>query len=438
MIRRDLLTAATAVRPSGATTALALRAVPELDTSVRSDAATARAAHLVRRTSLAVDPRRIDELAALDWHDAIDNVIDHAVSQPVEPSPNNDDDWARTIQWWLEQMMAPTSGLLDKMAWFWHGLLTTNVNKVDGDLLGPQLDLIRRQALGNYRSLLHAFVIDGALLQYLDGDRSPAFNPNENLARELMELFTIGRGNYTQDDVRAAARALAGWRVEDGVVSFDRRASFNGPLIFLGEQNDWDTERVVDALCDHPATAQRVSARLWRHLVGTHLTEEGAVELGKRWQEMDLEIVPLVEHILKSAAFESTRLARPRTGLEWWCAALSATEIRRIGNVWTLNDLGQMPFRPPNVAGWPDDDRWLEAGSMLNRATQLWSIDAWDVFGEDPTPTEDILRRCALHEVSDASMAAIDGSASETGLSVEAQHHLRWRLALSTPEFNLI
>ena len=397
------------------------------------DPTLAAAAHLARRTSLGVHADRVADLADRPWDEAIDRVLD--VGDDVDDAPATED-WGDTASWWLDRMTEPETGLRDRMAWFWHGLLTTNAYKVsETSLLAEQLDLFRHGGLGNFRDLLHGYVTGGALLNYLDASWSMASNPNENLARELMELFTIGRGHYSEDDVRAAARALAGWVVEDGEVEFRRENAFVAPLIYLGEQAEWDTAMVVDRLCDHPATAARLASRLWDDLVGQPLADDASTELGAWWQEQDLEIKPLVERILRDPAFADARLSRPKTGLEWYCGASSVLGFDDA--FWYLESLGQMPYLPPNVAGWRNGDRWLSPGSLLARTSLLHSVDLRSELDSVGSTTADILDRCSIYEVSAETVAAIDAVAKTPDIDPETVELIRWRLALSSPEFNL-
>lgn len=413
------------------------------------DERRAAAAHLLRRTALAVDTDRLDRLADRDHDEAVAEILGHTGPDglELELAPASEDA-ADTISWWLDRMSHPDTGLTDRMAWFWHSLLTSSRHKAsDHRLVADQLDHLRRAGRGDFRSLLHGFVTSGALLDYLDASGSTAARPNENLGRELMELFTIGRGNFTEDDVRAAARALAGWAVEDGEVVFRSRDAFIAPLVFLGEQANWDTTMLVDRLCDHPATAVRVAGRLWTDLVGIPPTAEQAVELGSWWQSRDLGIEPLIERILDQDAFVAGRLIRPRTGVEWFCAARAAAGINQQpidGDLWVLERLGQLPYDPPNVGGWPRDDRWLSAGSLLARGAFAQDLGpdqmAADLLGPSMDSTDDILDACAIHEVSEATRSAIEavGSASaDDGVDPASIRLVRWRLALTSPEFNL-
>ena len=401
------------------------------------DPSLAAAAHLVRRTSLGVDPSFVAELADRSWGDAIDRVLQAADDDGnLASAPARVEDWADISSWWIDRMTDPGPGLRDRMAFFWHSLLTTNAWKVSEEsLLAEQLDHLREHALGNFRDLLHGYVTGGALLDYLDASWSMASNPNENLARELMELFTVGRGHYSEDDVRAAARALAGWVVEDGEVDFRRENAFIAPLIYLGEQAEWDTAMIIDRLCDHPATASRLSARLWDHLVGAPLDEAAAEDLGRWWQGENLEIRPLVERILRDPAFAENRLSRPKSGLEWFCGVKSAIGFE--DEIWYLQGLGQMPYLPPNVSGWPTGDRWLAPGSLLARSGFLHSIDLRSTMGV-ATSTDEILTQCALHQVSPQTRAAMDGVAATPEIDPETAQLVRWRLALSSPEYQLL
>jgi uncharacterized protein (DUF1800 family) len=403
---------------------------------VERDPDRARAAHLLRRTSLAVDTERIDELAPSSWEDAVAEVL-AAAGGDDESEPPETEEWVELVAWWVDRMASPGSGLRDRMAWFWHGLLTTSAEKVSTTgLVRQQLMDLRAGALGDYRSLLHTFVTGGALLEFLDASWSLAANPNENLARELLELFSVGQGAYSEDDVRAAARALAGWVVEEGEVEWRRENAFVAPLLFRGVQDEWDTTKVVDHLCDQPETATRVSSRLWAELVGTELERGPAGELGKWWQDRELSVMDLLERILLDPAMAAGRLNRPRGGLEWYTAFRSATGLSD-DDPWSLKALGQMPYLPPNVGGWPTGPRWLSPGSVLARASLAFNLDPAQLTRGRSGTTAEILDRCGLHEVSAATQEALDSVRSSDALSPEAAYHSKWRLALSSPEFNL-
>lgn len=397
----------------------------------------ARAAHLLRRTTLTVDPGTIDRFADLSWEEGVSELINGAADGPAGEVPEPEDDWGTVVRWWVAQMTGLDGGLTERLTWFWHTLLTTSADKVDDEQsLADQLTGLRENAAGNYRTLLHGFVTSGALLEFLDASWSQASNPNENLARELMELFTLGLGNYTQDDVRSAARALAGWVVEDGEVQFRRENAFIAPLLFRGVQDDWDTTKIIDHLCDQPETAVNIASRLWTHLLGTELTPEGATELGTWWQSQDLEILPLTERILTDPSAEGSRLNRPRTGLEWFCAFRSVSGGPDI-EPWHLENVGQLPYQPPNVGGWPSGDHWLLPGSLLGRLSLVANLRLETISRGRSGTAAEVLDRCGLHEVSDGTLTAVNAPGRNSSMSPEAAAVTTWRIALSSPEFQL-
>ena len=402
---------------------------------VDRDPAKSRVARLLRRTSLITDTDLIQEFSGQPW----DEVIVTVLSDEGDVGRPPREDRQEIINWWAERMMAPRSGLYERMVWFWHTHLTTNHNDVSADvLMSRQLELLRTHALGNFRDLLQAFVIDGALLQYLDGDGSEASKPNENLARELMELFTVGIGNYSEDDVRTASRALAGWRIdrETDEVTFDRERAFIAPLLFRGKQANFDTAQIVDHLCDDLATAAYITNKLWHHLAGGWMDEASAVEMGRWWQTQNLEIRPLLERILTDPQFEHSYFGRPRTGLEFYGALRTTLGVPLEGRN-ALRTLGQVPFEPPNVAGWPTDNRWLEPGSMLNRGSLIFSIGFDQYYEPLPGTVDHVLDRCALHSVTPATLDALNRVGLDGDYGEEQRAGIRWRLALSSPEYQL-
>jgi uncharacterized protein (DUF1800 family) len=402
---------------------------------VERDPARSRVARLLRRTSLIIDTNLIQDLSGRSW----DEAIGHVLSDEGDVGRPPREDRQKIIDWWIERMMSPDSGLYERMVWFWHTHLTTSHFDVSADVLvSHQLELLRTHALGNFRDLLQGFVIDGALLQYLNGDGSEASNPNENLSRELMELFTVGIGNYTEDDVRSGARALAGWVVdgEKDRVTFERSRAFIAPLLYRGKQAKFDTAMIVDHLCDELATAAYVSNKLWNHLTGGWLDQKGAIELAQWWQSQKLEIRPLVERILTDPGFGQEPYGRPRGGLEFYCALRSVLGAD-LSEPWQLRSLGQTPFEPPNVAGWPTDNRWLEPGSMLNRGSLIFNVDFKNFYEPMPGTVDYVLNRCAIYQISQSTLDSLNKVGLSSELSEEERAQVRWRLALSSPEFQL-
>ncbi len=380
---------------------------------------------------------RVNDLAGREWADAVQAVVDAPPIGGDAPASEESDD---TVEWWTARLTDPAAGLHDRMTFFWHTVLTTH-RWASGDqaLLPTQLNLLRTHALGNFRQLLQGFVIDGALIKYLNADSNTARRPNENLARELMELFSVGVGHYGEDDVRAAALAIGGWRVDGdtNAVYHDPERAHGQPVTFLGENRTWDIAAVVDRLCDHPATAARISSLLWYHLVGTRLDAAGASELGAFWQGQNLEIRPLVTRILNDPAFRANHYNRPRSGFEFF-AALQALAGFDVEEKWRPRSVGQALYEPPNVAGWPDGDRWLTPDSMLRRSNLLFSFDLpARIPGALEAGVDEILDRCGLFVVSQGTLDTLTNVTSSPSYGEEGVAQLRWRIALSSPEFQL-
>ena len=313
---------------------------------------------------------------------------------------------------------ATPAPLHEKMVLFWHGHFTSSADKASADMVANQHNLFRRHALGNFRELAHAIVRDAAMLMFLDGADSSADDPNENLARELMELFTIGRGPYTQADVRAAATALAGFTVdwESEAVGFDEESASTSSLTVLGVTDTFDSDRLIDVLCDHEACAPFIAGKLFRYFVGSTAAPARLTALAATFRDHDLEIRPLVEAIVTGEEFAASRLARPRFPVEWHVAAMTALGVEIVADdVWNLGELGQLPFYPPNVAGWPVGMQWVGAGRQLLRASMTldrsWPDDypSIDLGGGSPDErAEAALHHCGLFEFAPTTRSGPD------------------------------
>lgn len=392
---------------------------------------------LARRATMRSDPELIQSLVGLSREEAVAQVVD---------GPVNTDEVGRyekseeTVTWWLRQIGAPGSGLHERMSFFWHGQIPTHRYSVGPhELVAIQLNMIRRNALGNFRQLLQDFMVDGAMIRYLDADSSTAKNPNENLARELMELFSTGLGHYDETDVRQAALAMTGWRVDKDTfaVSYDPERGYQEPVTFLGENKAWDVASIADRLCDHPATAARIGSVLWYHLTGKELDAAGAAELGTWWQGQNLEIKPLVERILLSEEFWADHYARPRSGFEYYAAAQNILGLDPT-KLYQAQNLGQQLYEPPNVGGWPVGDRWLNPDALLRRSELLFGMDFAEVSGGTTATVDEILDRCGIYVVSDETTAALNAAAANPDeIGPESVVQLQWRIALSSPEFQL-
>lgn len=406
-------------------------------------------AHLLRRTGFGIRPGQIDAFARIDIHDLIDERIADvgwALSENEAEARNFDDvEWDTLSREWIDQMLSPSSGLHERMTWFWHGHFTSSKDKATDRLMVRQHHLIRRHALGNFRDFARSILVDGAMLRFLDGDGSRGDAPNENLSREFLELFMLGRGNgYTEADIRAGARILSGWDVnyETSEVSFDPEAHYDRPVEFFGVRKKWTLDAYVDAVLAHEACAEHVASRIHDHLVSTELSAERRSELGQALRDNDWEIRPLLAEILHHEDFVEGRGRRTRQPVEWFVAAAVATGIDQLGengfDMWQIYSSGQIPFLPPNVAGWPDDDRWSSATQVMTRGNAIlnWQLPPGILNSVAPT-SEAVLTHLGIPDVSASTAAALD-EAIAIQTEYDSGLELLMVTALLSPEFSLI
>jgi uncharacterized protein (DUF1800 family) len=404
-----------------------------------TDQATANAlrAHVLRRLTFGPRPGQVESLAEVTPDALIDQLLNDPVFEPDEPALGSDDDYSRLPGWWIDVMLDERAGLHERMTWFWHTHLTSSLDKASPALMYRQHRLLRQHAMGNFRDLLQAISIDAAMLYWLDGAGSDAEAPNENYSREMLELFSLGRdGGYTEADVRAGSKALAGWWVDgdsNDEVRFDNEHALSGSVSYLGGTVR-TTEDVVNAACDHPSCAGYVAGKLHIHLLGHAPSDERRAELATVFSEAGLEIRPLVEAIVKHPSFLESRLDTPRSALEWFLA------VRRFFDVeidWRpLDALGQVPFYPPNVAGWPGTSRWVSVGSELAKAQLAFDSASETATLDEDDPVADVLARAALFDVGDDTRQALQDAADAVDSRRDRSSLLHALVAVS-PEFSL-
>lgn len=408
-------------------------------------------AHALRRTTFGPSAKALETFtsqgasgpnAAIEW--ALS-----AAPLAISPAKVTKDDWDENLRGWTSNLLSSDAGIHEKMTWFWHGHLTTSSFKVGHiPMLHAQQDKFRKHALGNFRDLMQSITVDAAMLLYLDGAGSSVEAPNENYAREVMELFTLGRGNYTEADVKAGALGFAGYDVdwEPGTVSFNEEHALGGEIEFLGIRGRLRTVDLVNILCDHPACPPFVAGKVYAYLVGESPTKERLAKLAANFRSSGLEIKTLVSDIVFGEEFLQLRMNRPRYAIEWWTAAVHAMGPAREGEdgdvqPWVLEQLDQAPHRPPNVAGWPPGERWLSPSQQLARASYVWSwawrVNPLETSGHDLVGAA--LRQAGLFEVSSATREALHAAATATAGAADAESVTRRLLtvALTSPEFSL-
>lgn len=277
--------------------------------------------------------------------------------------------------WWLDRMVLSEHSLRERMTWFWHGHWATSLSKVDDALpMYLQNQTLRKYALENFGDMSRSMVNDGALIYWLDGQTNTIKAPNENLSRELMELFTLGVNRYTENDVKETAKALTGYRVvkSSGKVTFLPAQHFTGSINFLGMSGSFDAASLSDALVKRDDCAQFITERLWYRFVSS-MNPVSDSTIKTKFQ--DRKISTLIQTLGLHPALDDANNSMVKSPVDWFvsvCRALSITPSQFSNTAVirnNLNLLGQLPFYPPNVGGWPADQAWLSTSAAQYRIT---------------------------------------------------------------------
>lgn len=303
-------------------------------------------------------------------------------NRPLQPIVNKFFYWLRAsvletdrvAYWWANRMVASNAPLQEKMALFWHGHFAVNESKVrDYRKLLNELLLFHAQGTGNFRELMIAVAEDPAMLSFLDAGVNVKGAPNENFAREIMELFTMGVGHYSETDIREAARAFTGWNYVDlqFVVNADQHD--DGEKSFLGRTGNFDGEDIINIIMEQPVTAEYIAGKLYRFFVREELSPAVQTQLGTVLRDADYEIAPLLEALFLSRDFYSnpsvgTQIKSP---VQLAVSAYRSLGLQDVPGVPDFNRstgaLGQALFRPPTVAGWAGGRSWMTPGLLLER-----------------------------------------------------------------------
>jgi uncharacterized protein (DUF1800 family) len=273
---------------------------------------------------------------------------------------------------WLEEMTHSKAQLREKMALFWHGhFASRNINILYQQQL---LTVVREHALGNFADLLRGVSKSAAMISFLNNQQNKKQHPNENFAREVMELFTLGRGNYTENDVKEAARAFTGWNHRlDGEFVFRLRDHDAGSKTVLGKTGNFKGDDILDILLEKRETARFIARKLYKFLVNeTIVPEERIVWLGDRFFESGYKILRLLEDIARSDWFYATENqgSKIKSPIELWVGMRRAIPMELADPESQLvlqKALGQILFYPPNVAGWPGGRNWIDSSSLMLR-----------------------------------------------------------------------
>jgi uncharacterized protein (DUF1800 family) len=419
---------------------------------------SARVMQLLRRTSFGYTPAQLEAALSDGFTKTVDRLVE---THPVEPptlsaavTPGGRFAVGQLQQWWLDHMLSTATPFAERMTLFWHGHFTSDYRKVADDTFMYWQNLTwRRMSLTNLRPMLMQVTTDPAMLRYLDLATSTGQSPNENYSRELMELFTMGPGNYTEDDVRESAKALAGWQlpkpdstatvtVATGVTRnlpvystqrpgvFNLRRAFKGSVTYLGKTGPVDTQGVIDRILAQPATAQFIATKVAQHFIAAQPDAGSIKSLADSFRRSNYDMKTLMRAVLTSPEFNSAQSYRtlvksPTDFMVHAARALGSNNLSKLIAA-AGSGMGQSLFDPPDVGGWPSNESWISSNTVVERVNFVTAA-----LSQIKT---------TLPPASDAPRAQLDGVLSPQTASLLNQagdDRARWFITLASPEFQL-
>lgn len=309
--------------------------------------------------------------------------------------------------WWLERMLKTPAPLQEKLTLFWHGHFTTAIRQkgITPQAMLEQNWLFRRYAMGNIRELTRAVAQNPAMLRYLDNGRSTKVHPNENFARELMELFTLGIGHYTENDVRESARAFTGWGVgRDGAFKKFPNRFDDGTKTFLGHTGNFDGNNIIDIIFMQPACSRFFAKKIIEFFVYENPETEFVETVAAQLRAHDFELAPTMAALFASDVFYSKRAYRAlvKSPVEFVLGSMKVLGLQDVSlkALSTLRKTGQTLFAPPNVKGWDGGAAWINSQTLLTRDNYINVLvneptlrNRSSIFAEIPTDAQAAAQR---------------------------------------------
>ena len=294
---------------------------------------------------------------------------------------------------WMNQMISSDQQLREKMSLFWHGHFASRANNIFYQQ--QLLDTVRNNALGNFGDLLKAVSKSASMINFLNNNQNRKGHPNENFAREVMELFTLGRGNYTENDIKESARAFTGWGANiKGEFQFRPQQHDDGEKTFLGKTGHFNGDDILDIILEQKQTARYISQKIYRYFVNEQPDAEKTEWLANRFYQSHYSINGLVNDIFTSDWFYDPKNigARIKSPVELIVGIrrMLPMEIKNEDSQLLLQRLlGQILFYPPNVAGWPGGKNWIDSSTLMMRMRIPQLMYAGDVFQMKPKDDDD-------------------------------------------------
>lgn len=347
------------------------------------------AAHLYRRAGFAATWSQLEESLATGHQATIDRLMagepetDRFYQDAAQSAESllAAGDPQQVAAWWLYVLIHSPHPLRERLTLFWHGHFATSGAKVtDGRTMYLQNSLLRKHALGSFRPMLDEVSKDPAMLIWLDATSNHKAHPNENFAREVMELFCLGIGNYSEHDIKEAARSFTGWELSRGQFRFNRDEHDVGQKTVLGQTGAFNGDDVLRILLDRPATGRFLVRKLFRFLMSeTAEPPAGLIEpLATGLRERDYDLAWLVRTMISSNLFFSPHAVRQRVKGPVELAVGLLRSLEAPVNTYALHEelrkLGQGLLFPPNVKGWDGGTAWINSSTLVGRANLVWAL----------------------------------------------------------------
>ena len=367
------------------------------------------ARHLLARTGFgSPSPSEIDRILPLSYETAVDSILDGVLKKSITPTPkflNNPSDHpeikhmdAKTKKafqtrgrkernsiryWWIQEMLTTPSPFTERMVLFWHNHFVSEISKVQYAAWSHEQNaLFRKYAIGDFKKLLIEVSIGPAMMKYLDTSKNKKNKPNENFAREVLELFTLGEGHlYTEEDIRESSRAYTGWQIDysTGKFVFKLWSHDNGVKNFLGKEGQFDGVDIINIILEQPRVAEYLAEKLWREFISEEINPIEIKKLAKSIRDYKYNLKPMMKALFMSDSF---RDPTNRGVLIKSPVDLTIGTIRLLGlippEITTVykhqKKSGQDIFQPPDVKGWRAGKAWISSTTTLSRAHFLNSV----------------------------------------------------------------
>ncbi len=406
------------------------------------------AAHLLWRTQCGASEAEVPRA----FGEGLEKTLDRLLTPPAEDAAFSEtaallrqtagdaDNIEPLKTWWLYRMTAGPSPLTEKLCLFWHNLFaTSNVKVRSARHMGAQNDLIRTHALGDFKEMLAGMARDVAMLIWLDGNANRVRSPNENFAREVMELFTLGVGNYTEADIKEAARAFTGWHMRNESFWFNRLQHDTGTKKLFGESGNLDGGDVLRLCLKHEACPRFLAVRLLKEFVMPHPDESAVTAVAGSIREHDFRMTPVLRELLGSQLFFSAaaRHCLIKSPVQFVLGTYRALGVRP--NLKTtaqiIAALGQDLFQPPTVKGWEGGRLWITSATLLQRANFAASLTTSETYGNISAPLTSVEQLAELLLARDADLASAVSFFSKASGSRDDRTRGALQLILTMPEF---